>query len=691
MNFPVPYLKFSICILFIVLFSRVRGQTDCKPSTNLGVRNLNPLSVEVYWTPGSGKGFWVHYGPKGYGPPGPGPNKGEFTFNNHLSLELNYSRMREKMEFWVKDSCGPDDESSWAGPFIFTSPVRANFHHKPTYRDRKIPCKVLAVGDLNNDFKSDIAVGTVFSSDSVISNKLLLYPQNEDDTITGATFSYSMGKDTIYSLDIADLNDDLLMDLLVGFGDSVSIFLQNNNGGLYRDTTLYSGNRVYDVKCADIDRDGRADFVVYHAGENTIKVFYQNANSSFAPQKFSCSTGSRGELAVADFNGNGLYDLAVMSSAPPLLHVFYNNAQSGIGQPTTYQSSDTTDHMFESMAVGDFLGNGFKDILISRRSQNAAGWIDYWHQDSVGALQYVHQVPTLGQVVNSGDLNCDEYSEVYGILGQVAPNAGPGNSWYLNYFDINGRDLSSSMPGVLTNSSYISPNKIQFHPRSVGHGDFNGDYKPDLAIADTAKGLVIFKNLTDVKPRVISDSALKVRTRTKIDSFSVPVDSFRTKTRDTMQGFYIVKNHRHLLINRYQVTKTITDTFKSEYKAFCGNYFSDTAVYSNVHSDTILLETDTVLEVTEERVPWSYEDYDYHLAVYPNPTNGEVFVKILPVSDNLKVLRIEGFSSEGKWMLSERLEFKEKGIFNFSNSASAIYYIQIEWKGRYFQRAIIKR
>lgn len=674
------YLILLFCFLGIV-----EVQAQCTPSTNLGVRKLTQHSSELYWTPGSGKAFWVDLGPEGYGPPG--PSEGHFTTKNYAQLDWSTSPTHE---FWVKDSCGPNDQSAWAGPFRFTPPPGPRFQQATYQYHSPRPCKVLAIADMNNDFRNDVIIGTGYTNDPSNRNKLLLYHQTSAGLSSLLPFEYKVGNDTLRSLDVGDLYGDQKPEVVVGYGDRVAVYSVKPNGGLKRDTTMYSGSRVYDVKCSDLNNDGKTDFAVYHSGENSIRIFYQDSSVRFSSQQFSCTTGKRGELDVGDLNSDGRNDLAVMTSDPPRLHIFYANTTGGFGTPVSHQSSETKDHIFEGLVVADFRSDGFDDIFISRRTPTQAALEDYWHQDSSGSLQYFEYGAGSGQVVNSGDFNCDGFLALYGILGKVPWNGGNSNICFVTLVNPNLSDLSNGPNGSST-SSYVTANKDFYHPKAIGHGDLNGDHKPDLAVADVEKGLVIFYNNTDIQPTIIHDSAMSVKTSTSNDSFSAPVESFRFSTTDTSYGFYTVRHYENRVVNLYQIITTKTDTTKWEYKAFCEDYFSDTTVYSAITQDTILIKTDTLTKVTEEKIPWDEEDYNYHLALFPNPTFGEVFIKIISGGDELKTLQVEVFDDRGQHVLSEKLRFEEKGKINLTHFADGVYHFRIKWDGRTFERSVVKQ
>jgi hypothetical protein len=175
------------------------------------------------------------------------------------------------------------------------------------------------------------------------------------------------------------------------------------------------------VATGDFRGDGRADLAVVHSSDNTVNVLLNNGDGTFQPAvSYPTAVLGPGFVFAGDFNGDGRLDLAVGGRHPTTTHSLVS-ILLGNGDGT-FQPAHTYDTGVGSrgMTVGDFLGNGRLDIAVANFAM-----VDPTHT-SVGVL------------LNNGD-------------GTFAP------------------------PSV---TPVLGP------VRSVAAGDFTGDGRADLAVAD---------------------------------------------------------------------------------------------------------------------------------------------------------------------------------------------------------------
>ncbi|MDZ7847587.1 MAG: FG-GAP-like repeat-containing protein [Owenweeksia sp.] len=317
----------------------------CLSPTNLKVRNITHFSAQVYWSGGSGSGSFVFSGQPGATPPA---GAGLFVKGDSVNWSLSVAVPGHTYYIYVRDSCGPNSYSSWTGPVVFKARAYPKFSN-PQFQIIPSRAKVLAVGDLNNDFRNDVVIGTPYSNDTNNSNRLLVYHQTSRGTVGNIPFRYRVGEDTLRSIDVGYLNHDLLTDVIVGYGDSVAIFLQKNNGRLQLDTSLYSGKGVYDVITADINGDSLTDFAAYNSRENSVRVFYQDPSAHFNSIAKAVTTSKRGELEVGDLNSDGWPDLVVMTSEPPRVSILEGGAGSSLSMGPILQSPDTGSYILKGL------------------------------------------------------------------------------------------------------------------------------------------------------------------------------------------------------------------------------------------------------------------------------------------------------------------------------------------------------
>ncbi|MFA7444823.1 MAG: GEVED domain-containing protein, partial [Flavobacteriaceae bacterium] len=93
----------------------------CPAPSNLGIANIATTSVDLTWT-GTASAFDVEWGTAGFTPTGT-PSTG---FSGVTSPQaLTGLTAMTSYDFYVRQDCGTDGTSAWAGPFNFTTPCEA--------------------------------------------------------------------------------------------------------------------------------------------------------------------------------------------------------------------------------------------------------------------------------------------------------------------------------------------------------------------------------------------------------------------------------------------------------------------------------------------------------------------------------------------------------------------------------------
>ncbi|PRX15349.1 fibronectin type III domain-containing protein [Nonlabens ulvanivorans] len=102
---------------------QVRTIPSCQEPTNLAVTNITATSADLAWTvSGSAETMWdVEYGITGFTQGGVASTIVDNTSNN----PYNASSLTESTDydFYVRAHCGVGNESTWAGPFSFSTPA----------------------------------------------------------------------------------------------------------------------------------------------------------------------------------------------------------------------------------------------------------------------------------------------------------------------------------------------------------------------------------------------------------------------------------------------------------------------------------------------------------------------------------------------------------------------------------------
>ena len=227
------------------------------------------------------------------------------------------------------------------------------------------------------------------------------------------------------------------------------------------------------IVAADFNGDGKPDFAVANAGNNTVSIFLQTSTGTFA--KTDYTVGSQPvAVAVADFNGDGHPDLVVVNNNCPngvcgqgSVSVLINRGDGTFLNPVSY-STQATDGA--AIATGGFNGDGKPDIAVLNGTYGSTG------PGSVSVL------------LNQGNgtfLYKGNYAAGTGVIDIVAFK--PGGTGTPSLAVTNNNPPASSVAVLRGNGdgSFQAPvyYPVGTNAFGIAAGDFNGDGNPDLAVA----------------------------------------------------------------------------------------------------------------------------------------------------------------------------------------------------------------
>ena len=321
----------------------------------------------------------------------------------------------------------------------------------------------VAVGDFNGDGKPDLAL-----ANSVDNNVTVLLGNGSGGfTTPGATFAVGLDP---WSVAVGDFNGDGKPDLAVANAGSndVTVLLGNGSGGF----TVASGSPFavgyypLSVAVGDFNGDGKPDLAVVNRVSDNVTVLLGDGSGGFT----AVSSGALFpgfyplSVAVGDFNGDGKPDLAVAQFEGDTVTVLLGNGSGGF---TLASGSTFAGANFTSVAVGDFNGDGKPDLAV-------ANWDDYVTVllgNGSGGFTAASGSPfaagSRSSSVAVGDFNGDGKPDL------AVANRGSDNVTVLLGDGSGGFTAASGSPFAAGSGSF-----------SVAVGDFNGDGRPDLAVAD---------------------------------------------------------------------------------------------------------------------------------------------------------------------------------------------------------------
>ena len=323
----------------------------------------------------------------------------------------------------------------------------------------------VAVADLAGNGSLDFAVANFGS------NTVSVYLNQGDGGFAGP-YRLDTGPEP-KALAVADFEGDGGLDLAVANfgGATVTIFRNNGYGGFLTEQSWDAGPNPYALVAADFDGDGRPDLAVADgsdAGLGQVVLLRNLGGGAFgAPVTLATGLNANG-LAAGDFNGDGLLDLVVTDYTDAGTVVVLLNRGGGafMAQPPLSVGS-----LPLGVAVGDFDGNGTLDLAVANRSSNTVSVLLGAGDGGFGP-QTAYPAGDQPLWVTVGDLNGDGKPDL--VVANFAGGGGaagayPGGvSVLLNLGD-------GGFGGQLVYGPCI-------YALNVAIGDINGDGIPDLVV-----------------------------------------------------------------------------------------------------------------------------------------------------------------------------------------------------------------
>ena len=273
----------------------------------------------------------------------------------------------------------------------------------------------VGIGDFNSDGLNDVAVTSADTYATI--NNLSIMLQSADGAL-GEPTVYSTGSYPS-SLAIGDLNNDGRTDIVTAnqVSAEISVFLQQNDG-LMADQILYSAVGYPNaVAVGDINNDGLADIVVAYRGSPLIGVFTQNTDGTLRDVvTYTSPQTGYADIEIADINNDGKNDVIKMNGrvANSNFYVHLQNTAGTLEPPLSYSVANCPSGCYaNAIETGDITGDGLNDIILAYESYQDSH-VAVFSQASDGSLQSsisydtYYRPETLAVV----DANLDGYVDV---------------------------------------------------------------------------------------------------------------------------------------------------------------------------------------------------------------------------------------------------------------------------------------
>ncbi len=278
------------------------------------------------------------------------------------------------------------------------------------------------------------------------------------------------------SVAAGDFNGDGAVDYAVvnNGSDNISIFynLNDGTGGFDPAITLITPNKPEAIIAVDMNNDGKLDLVTTHrASALGLVVVFSNLGASFSQISSTLVNGQGAEtLVAADFDGDGDMDIAVASSASSQISILYNNGAGGF--PMGNIASFTTSEAIKDIDVADLDLDGDMDI-VAAGVNNLLLFINSTPGTNSGSnsAAWLPIAPILTGLPTHNALVCADFN------GDGKPDIAIAGTNSIAFFQNQGGTALPTLAGTAN-----VPNNSNIRDMIVG--DFNGDGNLDIATAN---------------------------------------------------------------------------------------------------------------------------------------------------------------------------------------------------------------
>ncbi len=248
--------------------------------------------------------------------------------------------------------------------------------------------------------------------------------------------------------------------------------------------TFATGSMPSSVAVGDFNGDGKPDLAVANFNSGTVSVLLNTTpvgttTPTFAPQQTFTVGNHPIAVVTGDFNGDGKSDLAVINGSDSTVSVLLNTTAMGATTPTfAPQQTFTTGTSPDALAVGDFNGDGKPDLAVANSGANTVSVL--LNTTAMGAT-----TPTFAAQQTFATGTAPAALAVGDFNGDGKPDlaVADGGDAAVSVL-LNTTATGATTPTFAAQQTFATGTA----PAALAVGDFNGDGKPDLAVVNQTAG-----------------------------------------------------------------------------------------------------------------------------------------------------------------------------------------------------------
>jgi MYXO-CTERM domain-containing protein len=332
----------------------------------------------------------------------------------------------------------------------------------------------VAIGDVTGDGRADVVLTTTYYFDEENDYHVFLFAQGSEGGLEAPLKYPYLEQASRTGLVLVDLDEDGVLDVVVGHESGVTVLLADGAGGLTPGVVTADAD-ADTLAAADIDLDGHQD-VISLGWSRGATIFHGDGDGGWTSlEPLATSAEGYNDHEIEDVSGDGLPDLVAMSGqGQGRLNVHRHDGVDGLLAPDLYDPPERNG----GVGLGDVDGDGRHDVVVAHPGNSPTSLSIYLQQPDgrLGAPTEIdsYDIPEATEVT---DIDGDGDEDVIVLHG----------GW-------NRAGVYLQEPSGLANEAlYPIPYASHYHTQGLAVGDIDSDGCGDIAIADYNNGLVVLR------------------------------------------------------------------------------------------------------------------------------------------------------------------------------------------------------